>query len=163
MRAIHSVNPVVDAERVTIDVTYGVLVFDETLVISIQAHREHYACYVLEAMYPLLPFALLAANVNHDYVVFAGVAAEVFQVGECSLAGTSRGRIGMNDVHVGGHVRRLEEAVQICVIIQQAGTESMRTISIIVAADAEQRTCLAMQPRDRGHMQPGRSGLPTAA
>ena len=117
MRAIHSVNPVVDAERATIDVTYGVLVFGETLVISTQARREHYARYVLEAMYPLLPFALLAANVNHDYVVFAGLAAEVFRVGECSLAGTSRGRIGINDILVGGHVRRLEEAVQICVII----------------------------------------------
>ena len=104
-------------------VTYGVLVVDETLVVATQAHYEHYTRYVLEGTGPRLSFALLAADIDHDYIVFADSAVAGVEVGQQGLAGAGRRCIGMIDVHVGGHVRRLKEAVQICVVVQQAGTE----------------------------------------
>ena len=92
--------------------TYGIFVFNEALVETAQADKEKNARHVLETVNPLPPLALLPTNIDHEHVMFAQ--------GEDRLGDTDRPRTGVDDVLLIGHIRRVEESVQIREVVQQA-------------------------------------------
>ena len=91
--------------------TYRVLILDETLVVPTQAYQKQYTCDVLEAVNPLPPLTLLAADINHHHLMISEL--------ENSLCDADCPCTASNDVLLCGNVVLSEEPVQVREEIRQ--------------------------------------------
>ena len=71
------------APRRYVDVTYRILVFNQTLVVTAQRDQEQNARHVLETVDPFPSFALLPTDVDHEHFVIAELE-QCFRDANCS-------------------------------------------------------------------------------
>ena len=98
--------------------THRILVFNQALVITTETDEEQYAGNVLETVNPLPPLALLAADINHQHLVFAQM--------EDGFCDTNRPCTRVHNVLFVWDVRRVEQTVQVSIEVDQAATATVQ-------------------------------------